>query len=74
MTTFLNDLTETEVFGPVGYIALGLAHLRAGYPITELDIPHVIYVAPTQDEVDAARHMAARLDRFEHGETPQPTA
>ncbi|MFF3891800.1 hypothetical protein ACFYY3_01070 [Streptomyces sp. NPDC001812] len=56
-----NDLTEAEIGGPIGYIALCLAHIRAGHPITELDIPHVIYVAPTQTEVDQARYMAQQL-------------
>ncbi|MFJ5046400.1 hypothetical protein [Streptomyces sp. NPDC088719] len=56
-----NDLTEAEAFGPVGYIARSLAHIRAGHPITELDAPHVLYVAPTQADVNNARHMAGRL-------------
>ncbi|WP_329220273.1 hypothetical protein [Streptomyces microflavus] len=59
MTT--NDLTEAEAFGAVGYIARCLAHIRAGHPIAELDEPHVLYVAPTQADVDNARHMARRL-------------
>ncbi|MFJ4623069.1 hypothetical protein [Streptomyces sp. NPDC088812] len=57
----MNDLTEAEVFGPVGYIAKSLAHLRAGHPIEELDTGLVLYVAPTQDDVDNARHMAEIL-------------
>ncbi|MER6601824.1 hypothetical protein [Streptomyces parvus] len=56
-----NDLTEAEVFGPVGYIARSLAHLRAGHPIADLDEPHVLCVAPTQADVDNARHMAKHL-------------
>ncbi|MEU3835571.1 hypothetical protein [Streptomyces microflavus] len=56
-----NDLTEAEVFGPVGYIARSLAHLRAGHPITELDTPHVHYATPTQADVDNARHMNRHL-------------
>ncbi|ARI54573.1 hypothetical protein A6E92_22175 [Streptomyces sp. S8] len=60
-----NDLTEAEAFGPVGYIARSLAHLRAGHPIAELDEAHVLYAAPTQADVDNARHMAGRL-------SPQP--
>ncbi|MFH9293839.1 hypothetical protein [Streptomyces sp. NPDC017520] len=60
-----NDLTEAEVVGAVGYLARSLAHLRAGHPITELDAPHVMYVAPTQADVDNARHMTGRLN-------PQP--
>lgn len=60
-----NNLTEAEIFGPVGYVALCLAHIRAGHPIAELDAPHVLYVAPTQSEVDQARHMARQLaDRW----------
>ena len=70
MTAPLNDITETEVFGAVGYLALCLSHIRAGYPIAELDIPHVIHVAPTQTEVDAARHMAHQISKFGHAETP----
>ncbi|WP_411097161.1 hypothetical protein [Streptomyces sp. 020-2-3H-GM] len=27
-----NDLTEAEAFGPIGYIARSLAHLRDGRP------------------------------------------
>ncbi|MET8134664.1 hypothetical protein ABZV24_22375 [Streptomyces sp. NPDC005251] len=56
-----NDLTEAEDFGHVGYLAKSLAHLRAGYPIGELDVPLVLYVAPTQADVDNARHMARIL-------------
>lgn len=56
-----NDLTEVEAFGPVGYLALCLAHVRAGYPIAELDTPHVLHVTPTQADVDNARHMAQHL-------------
>ncbi|MYX15434.1 hypothetical protein GTY67_18925 [Streptomyces sp. SID8374] len=52
-----NDLTEAEAFSSVGYLARSLAHLRAGHPITDLDEPHVLYVAPTQVDVDNARHM-----------------
>jgi hypothetical protein len=54
----LNDLTPPEIFSPVGYLALCLAHIRAGYPITELGTGLVMYVAPTQAEVDHARHVA----------------
>jgi hypothetical protein len=57
-----NDLTETEVFGPVGYIAACLAHIRAGHPIEELDTGLVVYLAPTQAEVDQARHMVEVLN------------
>jgi hypothetical protein len=57
-----NDLTEAETFGPVGYIALCLAHIRAGHPIADLDIPHVMSAAPTQADVDHARHMARHLN------------
>ncbi|EGE43198.1 hypothetical protein GTY83_19190 [Streptomyces sp. SID4928] len=60
-----NDLTEAEVFGAVGYLARSLAHLGAGHSIADLDEPHVLYVAPTQADVDSARHMAGRLN-------PQP--
>jgi hypothetical protein len=56
-----NDLTEAEVFGPVGYLALCLAHIRAGHPIDELRTGLVVYVAPTQADVDNARHMAEHL-------------
>lgn len=56
-----NDLTEVEADGPVGYLALCLAHIRAGHPITELGTGLVMYVAPTQAEVDYARQMAHRL-------------
>ncbi|MGW6584433.1 hypothetical protein [Streptomyces globisporus] len=56
-----NDFSEAEVFGPVGYIARSLAHLRAGHPIADLDEPHVLYVAPTQADVDNARHMDKHL-------------
>jgi hypothetical protein len=56
-----NDLTETEVSGPVGYVALCLAHIRAGRPIDELDTGLVMYVAPTQADVDHARHMTQVL-------------
>ncbi|MEU2800230.1 hypothetical protein [Streptomyces sp. NPDC007117] len=56
-----NDLTEAEVFGAVGYLARSLAHLRAGHPIADLDEPHVLYVAPTQADVNNARHMAKHL-------------
>ncbi|MEV7054105.1 hypothetical protein AB0N95_01370 [Streptomyces microflavus] len=52
-----NDLTEAEALSRVGYLARSLAHLRAGCPITELDEPHVHYAAPTQANVDNARHM-----------------
>ncbi|MGW1808254.1 hypothetical protein [Streptomyces sp. NPDC002078] len=56
-----NDLTDEEIAGPVGYLATCLAHIRGGYPIEELDVPLVLYVAPTQTEVDQARRMVARL-------------
>lgn len=56
-----NDLTDDEVFQPVGYIAACLAHIRAGHPIDELDTGLVIHAAPTQTEVDHARHMAEIL-------------
>ncbi|MFD8739397.1 hypothetical protein ACFV06_31425 [Streptomyces sp. NPDC059618] len=56
-----NDLTEAEVFSHVGYIAACLAHLRAGHPIDELDTGLVIHVAPTQADVDNARHMVESL-------------
>lgn len=57
----VNDLTEAELLSPVSYLALCLAHIRAGYPIAELDTPHVMYVAPTQADVDNARHMTNQL-------------
>ncbi|MGW4139379.1 hypothetical protein ACWELV_21690 [Streptomyces mirabilis] len=65
-----NDLAEAEVFGPVGYIALCLAHLRAGYPISELDDGPVMYVAPTQADVDNARRMADILAVLARREQP----
>ncbi|AEM87058.1 hypothetical protein [Streptomyces violaceusniger] len=58
-----NDLTEAEATGPVGYIALCLAHVRTGHAITELDTGLVMYVPPTQADVDNARHMAEVLAR-----------
>ncbi|MFF4356902.1 hypothetical protein [Streptomyces sp. NPDC001604] len=70
-----NDITEDEAFGPVGYLANALAHLRAGHPIAELDVPLVLYVAPTQADVDNARHMATHLERIAQLEvSPEPTA
>ena len=56
-----NNLTDGEGFGPVGYIAMCLAHIRAGYPIDELHTGHVLYVAPSQADVDYARRMAEHL-------------
>ncbi|MEV6833604.1 hypothetical protein AB0N17_03575 [Streptomyces sp. NPDC051133] len=61
MTQAANDLTEAEVFGPVGYISRCLAHIRAGYPIDELDGLFVLYVTPTQADVEHARVMADAL-------------
>ncbi|MFJ5306116.1 hypothetical protein [Streptomyces sp. NPDC088350] len=57
-----NDLTDGEAAGPVGYIALCLTHTRASYPIDELDTGLVMYVAPTQADVDHARHMTQVLN------------
>lgn len=53
----VNDLTEAEVFGPVGYISVCLAHIRAGRSIEDVEYG-CIAVAPTQAEVDQARRMA----------------
>jgi hypothetical protein len=56
----INDLTEAEVFGPVGYIATCLAHIRTGHEINLIEYG-CIAVAPTQAEVDHARHMVETL-------------
>lgn len=66
----VNNLTETELRGTVGYVAACLAHIRAGHPIEELSTGHVLYVAPTQAEVDHARHMADRLAASYRREQP----
>lgn len=57
-----NDLSEAEALGPTGYIALCLAHIRAGHPIDELATGLVVYVTPTQADVDNARHMAQVME------------
>lgn len=67
----INNLTENEVFGPVGYLAACLAHIRTDHPIEELDTGLVVYAAPTQVEVDQARHMAAMLADF-HATRSEP--
>ncbi|WP_405580711.1 hypothetical protein [Streptomyces sp. NBC_01092] len=51
-----NDLTEAEVFGPIGYLATCLAHIRTGHEINLIEYG-CIAVAPLQVEVDNARHM-----------------
>ena len=60
----VNNITEAEVFGPVGYLSICLAHIRAGHPIEDLDTGLVLYVTPTQTEVDQARRMAHVLAEF----------
>lgn len=52
-----NDITEAEVFGPVGYLSVCLAHIRGGRSIEDIEYG-CIAVAPTQTEVDQARRMA----------------
>lgn len=59
----INDLTDAEVFGHVGYIATCLAHIRTGHEINLIEYG-CITTAPTQAEVDQARHMSAILDTF----------
>ncbi|MFC8408547.1 hypothetical protein ACFUG9_34030 [Streptomyces griseoincarnatus] len=59
-----NDITETEVAGPVGYLAKCLAHLRAGHDIDGLETGLVCAVAPTQLEVNHARRMAEALEQI----------
>lgn len=68
----VNNITEAEVFGPVGYIATCLAHVRAGHPIEDLDTGLVLYVTPTQTEVDQARHMAEILAEFHPARSETP--
>jgi len=55
-----NNLTEGEVFAPVGYLAVCLAHIRIGHPIDAIEYG-CLAVAPTQTEVDQARRMAEVL-------------
>ena len=57
----INDITAEEVAGPVGYLAKCLAHIRAGHDIDGLETGLVLAEAPTQLEVDHARHMAMIL-------------
>ncbi|MFI0139626.1 hypothetical protein [Streptomyces luteogriseus] len=57
----INDITAEEVGGSVGYLAKCLAHIRAGYDIDGLETGLVLVEAPTQLEVDHARHMARIL-------------
>ncbi|MFJ3024080.1 hypothetical protein ACIPH4_24510 [Streptomyces tendae] len=60
----LNDITEAEAAGSVGFLAKCLAHLRAGHDIDGLETGLVCTVAPTQLEVDHARRMADVLERW----------
>lgn len=53
----INDITEAEVFGLVGYLSVCLAHIRVGHSIEDVEYG-CIAVAPTQAEVDQARRMA----------------
>ncbi|MFE6194127.1 hypothetical protein [Streptomyces sp. NPDC057838] len=57
----INDITAEEIAGPVGYLAKCLAHIRAGHDIDGLETGLVLAAAPTQAEVDHARHMARVL-------------
>lgn len=60
-----NDITEAEVFGPVGYLSVCLAHIRTGHPIEDVEYG-CIAATPTQAEVDQARLMAAALTNGWH--------
>lgn len=63
----INNLTEAEVFGVVGYLATCLAHIRTGHEINLIEYG-CIAVAPTQAEVDQARHMTETLaDDYDAG-------
>lgn len=57
----INNLTDAEIFGPVGYLAICLAHIRNGYDIDGVETGHVCAAPPTQAEVDHARRMAGHL-------------
>ncbi|MFF2385181.1 hypothetical protein [Streptomyces sp. NPDC058108] len=67
----INDITEAEVFGPVGYLATCLAHLRIGHEINLIEYG-CIATAPTQTEVDLARHMAETLADVYATARPRP--
>ena len=56
-----NDLTEDEIFGPVGYVAVCLAHIRAGHDICGVETGLICAAAPTQTEADHARRMIRNL-------------
>lgn len=65
----INDLTEAEVFGSIGYLATCLAHIRIGHEINLIEYG-CIATAPTQVEVDNARHMAHTLAKLRPRERP----
>lgn len=59
----INNLTDEEISGPVGYLAVCLAHIRTGTDIHGVETGLVCAAPPTQAEADIARHMISRLDR-----------
>lgn len=69
-----NNITETEVFGPVGYLSVCLAHIRAGHSIADVEYG-CIAVAPTQTEVDQARRMAEVIaEGYGQADEPEETS
>ncbi|MFE1882669.1 hypothetical protein [Streptomyces diastatochromogenes] len=60
----VNDLTDEEIAGPVGYLANCLAHIRLGHDIAGVETGLVWATAPTQAEVDNARRMVREVSQL----------